>query len=73
VLDQAFTTMGLERLGCVTNVENRRSVAVAERLSMTVLEETAVLRADGRGSVTALMLQVGRDSWCARSISDTSP
>jgi RimJ/RimL family protein N-acetyltransferase len=73
LLDQAFTTMGLERLGCVTNVENRRSVAVAERLGMTVLEETAVLRDDGRASVTALLLQVGRDSWCPRRISGGSP
>ena len=73
VLDQAFTTMGLERVGCVTNVGNRRSVAVAERLGMTVLGETAVLSDDGGGSVTALMLQVTRDSWCARSISGASP
>src|SRR3954469_21859323 len=28
VLDQAFTTMALERVGCVTSVENHRSVAL---------------------------------------------
>lgn len=73
VLDQAFTTMGLDRVGCVTNAENRRSVAVAERLGMTVLEETAVRRDDGGGFVKALLLQVTRDSWCARSLSGASP
>jgi RimJ/RimL family protein N-acetyltransferase len=33
VLDEAFTTMGLDRVGCVTNAENRRSIGVAERLA----------------------------------------
>jgi RimJ/RimL family protein N-acetyltransferase len=73
LLDQAFTTMGLDRVGCVTNVGNGRSVAVAERLGMTVLGETALLREDGAAFVTALMLQVTRDSWCARSTGGAKP
>jgi RimJ/RimL family protein N-acetyltransferase len=68
LLDQAFTMMGLERVGCMTHAENRRSIAVAERLGMTVIGETSVARDDG-GVVIALMLQVSRDVWQARSTS----
>lgn len=66
VLEQAFTTMGVVGVGCVTDAENRRSVALARRLGMTVVGETAV-PPDGNGTVTALLLQVTSDLWCARS------
>ena len=47
VLDQAFTTMGLDRVGCAATAENRRSIAVAERLGMSVITETTVPSDDG--------------------------
>jgi RimJ/RimL family protein N-acetyltransferase len=63
LLDQAFTTMNLDRVGCVTNAENRRSVAVAERLSMSLIGETRVPRDDQAGTVTALIFHVTRRDW----------
>jgi RimJ/RimL family protein N-acetyltransferase len=63
VLDQAFTTMGLDRVGCVTNAENRRSTDVAERLGMSVITEISVPSDDGTRIVTALLLQVDRNDW----------
>jgi RimJ/RimL family protein N-acetyltransferase len=63
VLDQAFTTRGLDRVGCATNAENRRSIAVAERLGMSVIAETTVLNDDGTRMVAALLLQVDRNDW----------
>jgi RimJ/RimL family protein N-acetyltransferase len=60
VLDQAFTTMGLGRVGCVTNAENRRSVALAERLGMSFIIEAMVQREDGNGLVSAALFQIAR-------------
>jgi ribosomal-protein-alanine N-acetyltransferase len=66
VLDQAFTTMGLDRVGCVTNAQNRRSISVAERLGMSAITETSVPSDDGTRMVTALLLQVDRNAWLVR-------
>src|SRR6266511_2401679 len=63
VLDQAFTTIGLDRVGCATNAENRRSIGVAERLGMSVIAETMVPNDDGTRMVAALLLQVDRNDW----------
>jgi RimJ/RimL family protein N-acetyltransferase len=63
VLDQAFTTMGLDRVGCVTGAENLRSVALAERLGMRFVTEATVQRADGNGMVAAAVFQVSRADW----------
>jgi RimJ/RimL family protein N-acetyltransferase len=63
VLDQAFTTMRLDRVSCVTNAENRRSIGVAERLGMSVITATSVSSDDGTHMVTALLLQVDRSNW----------
>ena len=65
VLDQAFTTMALERVGCVTSPANRRSVSLAARLGMSVITEATVQRDDGNGTVTALLLQIARKDWLA--------
>jgi RimJ/RimL family protein N-acetyltransferase len=65
LLDQAFTPMGLDRVGCVTNADNRRSVAVAERLGMNVITETVVPSEDGTRMVAALLFQVARNDWLA--------
>jgi RimJ/RimL family protein N-acetyltransferase len=63
VLDQAFTTMALDRVGCVTNAENLRSVAVAERLGMSNISEASVPTDDGNRMVTAMLFQISRDDW----------
>ena len=55
--------MGLDRVGCVTNADNRRSTGVAERLGMSVIIETSVPSDDGTRMVTALLLQVDRNDW----------
>ena len=65
VLDQAFTTMGLDRVGCVTNAENLRSVALAQRLGMRFVTEVPVQREDGNGVVAAAVFHVSRDDWLA--------
>ena len=65
LLDQAFTPMGLDRVGCVTHGENRRSVAVAERLGMNVITETMVPSDDGTSMVAGLLFEVTRSHWLA--------
>jgi RimJ/RimL family protein N-acetyltransferase len=63
LLHQAFGPMRLDRVGCVTNAENDRSLAVARRLGMNVVAEVTGPRDDGHGTVTAAILTVGRDYW----------
>jgi RimJ/RimL family protein N-acetyltransferase len=62
-LDQAFMAMGLDRVGCVTNAQNRRSIGVAERLGMSVITKTNVPSDDGARMVAALLLEVDRKDW----------
>jgi RimJ/RimL family protein N-acetyltransferase len=62
VLDQAFTTMALERVGCVTSAENQRSVALAERLGMRLVTTAPVQRDDG-GAARAALYEIGRNDW----------
>jgi RimJ/RimL family protein N-acetyltransferase len=63
VLDQAFTTMALDRVGCVTGVANVRSVRLAERLGMTFVAEADVPRDDGAGVAEAKLFQIARADW----------
>jgi ribosomal-protein-alanine N-acetyltransferase len=63
VLDQAFTTMALDRVGCVTDAANLRSIAVAERLGMTFIAEANAPRDDGSGVVAAKLFQIARADW----------
>jgi RimJ/RimL family protein N-acetyltransferase len=63
VLDQAFTKMALDRVGCITNAENLRSVRVAERLGMTFMAEASVPSDDGTRMVTGKLFQIARDDW----------
>jgi len=60
VLDQAFTTMALDRVGCITGAENHRSVALAERLGMSFITQAMVPRDDGQGLVAAALFQIAR-------------
>jgi RimJ/RimL family protein N-acetyltransferase len=72
LLGQAFTTMGLDRVGCVTDAQNRRSVALAERLGMSVIADMNVPRDDGTGEVTARLMELRREVWKARAV-DRAP
>jgi len=63
VLDQAFATMALDRVGCVTGAENLRSVALAERLGMSFITEAPVQREDGKGTASAALFQIARGDW----------
>jgi len=58
VLDQAFTTMALDRVGCVTDADNLRSVALAERLGMRLIAKVPAPPDDGEGDVTAALFEV---------------
>ena len=72
VLDQAFTAMGLDHVGCVTNAENLRSVAVAERLGMSLITQASVPSDDGTRMVAATLFQIARDDWLTAR-NDRSP
>jgi hypothetical protein len=63
VLDQAFTKMALDRVWCITNAQNLRSVRVAERLGMTFMAEASVPSDDGTRMVTGKLFQIARDDW----------
>ena len=53
----------LDRVGCATNAENHRSIAVAERLGMSVITETTAPSDDETRMVAAVLLQVDRSDW----------
>jgi RimJ/RimL family protein N-acetyltransferase len=67
LLHQAFGSMQLDAIGCVTSAENNRSIAVAHRLGMEAVARQAVLRDDGARTVTALLLRIDRATWRSRS------
>lgn len=73
VLDQAFTTMAIDRVGCVTNAANLRSIAVAERLGMSFITEANLQRDDGNGTAVAALFQIARDDWPAARTRGASP
>ena len=63
LLGQAFDRMRLDRVGCVTNADNDRSVAVARRLGMTAFARQSGLSDDGARTVTGLLMATDRESW----------
>jgi RimJ/RimL family protein N-acetyltransferase len=63
VLDQAFTTMAIDRVGCVTDARNLRSVRLAERLGMSFITEASAPRDDGTGTVAVSLFHISRDEW----------
>jgi RimJ/RimL family protein N-acetyltransferase len=64
-LDQAFTTLGLDRVCSVPQVGNPASARVAERLRMTLTREVAIPANDRRGDLTGLLYEIARDDWQA--------
>jgi len=63
LLDQAFESMCVDAVGCVTNRDNERSVAVATRLGMESVGKATGLRDDGLKTVRALILRINRGNW----------
>jgi RimJ/RimL family protein N-acetyltransferase len=63
LLGQAFAGMRLDRVGCVTNADNDRSVAVARRLGMTDFARQTGLSDDGARTVTGLLMATDRQHW----------
>ncbi len=65
LLRQAFGPTQIGGVGCVTNVDNRRSVALARRLGMNAVAEAIEPWDDGDGGVAVLILRVDRRTWTA--------
>jgi RimJ/RimL family protein N-acetyltransferase len=65
LLHQAFGPMRIDAVGCVTDAQNARSIAVARRLGMNVVGEQEVAMDGGAGSAVALILAVDREAWNA--------
>ena len=63
LLNQAFTTMALDRVGCVTNATNLRSVRVAERLGLSLITQANLPSDDRTRMVQASLFQIARDDW----------
>ena len=65
-LDQAFTTLGLDRVCSVPQAGNPPSARVAERLGMTLTREVRIAGNDRRGELTGLLYEIERDDWLRR-------
>jgi RimJ/RimL family protein N-acetyltransferase len=62
-LDQAFTTLGLDRVCSVPQADNPPSARVAERLGMTLTRQVDIPANDRRGALTGLLYEIERDVW----------
>jgi RimJ/RimL family protein N-acetyltransferase len=67
LLQQAFGPMRVPAVGCVTNRDNARSIAVARRLRMDAVGEQTGRADDGRRDVVAVLLRVDRATWTMQS------
>ena len=67
LLDQAFTTMQLDRVCCVTQSENVRSTRVAERLGMRLARTVLVPPDEQTGAVTAVVYEITAQEWAIRA------
>ena len=61
--EQAFTTMGLDRVCSIPQADNPRSVRVAERLGLSLIRSVVVPANDRRSEVEALIYEISRDDW----------
>jgi len=67
LLQQAFGPMRVPAIGCVTNRDNVRSIAVARRLRMDPVAEQTGRTDDGMRDVVAVLLRVDRATWTGYS------
>ena len=65
-LDQAFTTLGLDRVCSVPQAGNPPSAKVAERLGMRLVREVSIPATDRRGDLTGLLYEIERGEWLRR-------
>jgi RimJ/RimL family protein N-acetyltransferase len=65
-LDEAFTTLGLDRVCSVPHADNPPSGKVAERLGMTLVREVAIPPTDRRGALVGHLYEIARDQWQGR-------
>lgn len=65
-LDQGFLTMGLSRICSVPQADNPRSVLVAERLGMQLVDEVNIPGNERRGELTALLYEIDCGAWRQR-------
>jgi RimJ/RimL family protein N-acetyltransferase len=65
-LDEGFRTLRLERVCSLPQAGNDASIAVAERLGLTLQREIEVPATERRGPLTALLYEIERDAWLGR-------
>lgn len=65
-LDEAFTTLRLDSVCSLPQVDNPRSVKVAERLGMRLVRNEDVPANERRGAVTAALYEIDAAEWLGR-------
>ncbi|MDQ1383639.1 MAG: Acetyltransferase domain, partial [Actinomycetota bacterium] len=61
LVDEAFTTLRYDRICCITQPENVRSVRLAERLGMSFTEAVDVRTDENAASLTAVIYESRAD------------
>jgi RimJ/RimL family protein N-acetyltransferase len=62
-LEQAFTTLALDRVCSVPQADNPLSAAVAERLGMTLVRHVSIPANDRRGELAGLLYEIESGEW----------
>ncbi len=62
-LDEAFGTLGLDRVCSLPQIDNPASVRVAERLGMHLVREVDIPANARRGAVRALLYEIDHQGW----------
>lgn len=65
-LDEGFRTLRLEQVCSLPQAGNDASLAVAERLGLTLKREVQLPATERRGPLTALLYEIERDTWLGR-------
>jgi RimJ/RimL family protein N-acetyltransferase len=65
-LDEAFGTLGLDRVCCIPQRDNLASVRVAERLGLQLVREVDIPANPRRGAVRALLYEIDQRGWPPR-------
>ena len=66
-LGEAFTTLGLDTICSLPQVENEASVRVAERIGMQRDRVATIAADDRRGAVDAAVFVMARAEWIAQA------
>ena len=65
-LDEAFTTLGLERVCSLPQEDNVASVRVADRLGLTLLRPVTIPANERRAAVVAFLYEIEKQAWLDR-------